>query len=172
MWASASAFYNDVDDLISIALDPDAEQGETMIYQYVNIASARTRGVETRLRVMPLDGLTIDAGYALTDTLDRSENRPLPGRARHRITGLVRYRHQPWGLSAQLRGSFTGARLFFADEAEIEAEPYTSLDGRVAQDVTRFLTAFAGVDNVLDAGDPSYLPIAPRTFYGGLTARY
>ena len=50
---------------------------------------------------------------------------------------------------------------------------YATLDLRVAQDVARGrMSLFFGVDNLLDAGDALYLPLVPRSFYGGFTVRH
>jgi hypothetical protein len=90
----------------------------------------------------------------------------------------VRWRHARWGTSAQLRGAVQGRQFYYSDsdgdgvEEPIRIAPYASADLRVAQEILGGrLTVFAGVDNLLDAGDAAYLPLIPRLFYGGLSTR-
>jgi outer membrane receptor for ferrienterochelin and colicins len=82
-------------------------------------------------------------------------------------------------MPRSLRSAIFGARTFFADEDGDGVETprnspaFATLDLRLAQRVLAdHLEVFAGVDNVLDAGDATDNPIPPRSFYGGLTLRY
>ena len=53
----------------------------------------------------------------------------------------------------------------------VEADPYVTLDVRLGQGLGEHFSLFVGVENILDAGDPVYLAIEPRNFYGGINAR-
>lgn len=171
-WAAVSLYHNDIDNLITTDLADDGGAGGTQVYTYVNIASARTRGVELLARIAVLAGLVVEVGYTLTDTLDRQSGSVLPGRARHRGTLEATYRLPPARLALHARGSLYGARTFFAGDEAMKAEPYAAIDARAEIGVLRRLTLFAGIENALDEGDPQLLPIPPRSFYGGATARY
>ena len=121
----------------------------------------------------------VDIGYALTDSRDLVEERPLEGRALHRGTLRWTLLHPAWGSSATLRGSWVGSRPFYIDEdgdgveETQDAAPYTMLDIRLGQDLFEDrVSLFAGVDNLLQAGDAAWLPVPPRTFYAGLNGRY
>ena len=183
LWCSLSLFRNDIDNLIFTETIGEATPNVATRYTYVNIASAMTQGVELYLRARPVAGLRLEGSYALTDTEDRETGRPLEGRALHRGTFTVRYAHSDSGLQASVRGSVVGERPFFVpdplgedgDLMEVHAEPYTTLDLRLRQRIGqrkgRHLELFAGVDNLLDAGDAQFLPLQPRTFYGGVTGR-
>ncbi|MCG8417379.1 MAG: TonB-dependent receptor [Proteobacteria bacterium] len=184
LWASVSAYYNDMTDLIEIEQvdSPDGERvcpGSGVRYSRTNVASAFTRGVEiqmrTKPRIGPIDGLLLELSYVLNHTRNREQRRSLQGRALHRGTFKLGYDYKPIGVLATLRGSIVSGRKFFEGgeegDTEITTDPYITLDARMATDIWQ-LTVFAGVSNLLDEGDAMYLQIQPRTFYGGATARY
>lgn len=189
VWASANVYYNDVDDLLSIEEIDPSSTGDTACgpaanqrFTYLNVVSAFTRGIETQLRARPrlgpIDGIQVEIGYVLNSTRDREEDRPLSNRALHRGTFKLGYEHPDIGFQAQVRGSVVGARRFYADDDddgvddETVTDPYLTVDVRVAQTLMERYTAFVGASNLTDEGDARYLPIPPRTFYGGVTARY
>jgi outer membrane receptor for ferrienterochelin and colicins len=177
VWASVGAFHNDIQDLISFRTVPSNEAG-MMRFEYVNVASARTMGVETLVRVRPIAGLTTELGYTFTDTLDREKDRPLSGRARNMVTARVHYRLSSLGTMADAQAALSGRRVFYQDrglgggEEVVSTPPYVSLDLRLSQDLFDWLVLFAGVDNTFDSGKSGLMPMQPRTFYGGMTARY
>ena len=143
----------------------------------MNVAAAFTRGAEVGLQVSLLrKSLTADLGYALTDSLDRERDRTLEGRALHRGTLSLRYRLRDLGMSASAWTAVTSERPFYDvvrnEEVEITADPFVSLDLRIDKTLGKHFTLFAGADNLFDAGDAEVLPVAPRTFYFGVTARY
>jgi outer membrane receptor for ferrienterochelin and colicins len=109
---------------------------------------------------------------------DVERRRVLPGQPRHVGTaGLDLFRRR-WGTGLRARGAIFGARTFWVETDDAPATArrtpvYGSLDVRAFQRMfSDHLEVFAGVDNVLDAGDASDLPIPPRTYYAGITARY
>jgi outer membrane receptor for ferrienterochelin and colicins len=171
VWASLGGYYNDIDNLIDI-FDQTPDDGIAgPVFGYDNVASAFTRGVESQLRVEPLDGLSADLSYTLTDTRDRELDRPLPCRPRHQSALALTYARG--GTQATVRGRLVGVRrLCEAAGGETTADRYVTLDARLAQQLFRRFTLFAGATNLLDQGDAELLPIAPRTFYGGAQVTY
>lgn len=169
---STTLYRNDLRDMITVSLVDDPGVG-TMRFSYVNLARAYTQGIESGVTVGPWYGVDVALTYVLMDTKDLEEDRPIEGRAKHRGTFQLRYRLDSIGLSMLARGSFNGTRLFYPSEDEtIEADPYVLVDLRVQQEIWDHFSAFAGIDNLLDTGDPDYLAIPPRLFYAGLNARY
>lgn len=190
LWISFNVFYNTLDNLISFELAPnsDIESLPTCSmnllapYTHRNIASAFTRGGEVLVRARPkfgpIDGITLEAGYTLTDSRDRELQVALPGRAQHRGTLKFGYEHTGVGFRTNVRGNIVGSRPFydgFDDNDQlirVHADGYTSIDIRAEQIImTRFIL-YAGVKNLFDEGDVTFLPIAPRTFYLGMRAKY
>ncbi|MCU0677697.1 MAG: TonB-dependent receptor [Myxococcota bacterium] len=174
VWISATGYWTKVDDLITT--DLVEEQDGVSTFTYVNVAAARTRGVETSVRLTPLagrrgpHGLRLDLGYAFLDADDLGQDRALPGRARHRLSFHARYVHRTAGLQLLWRSQLVGARPFYGDEGRVEAEPYLSLDLRAEKSLGEHLRAFVGADNVLNNGGV-YLSARPRTFWAGVAAR-
>lgn len=168
-------YYNDIQRLIDTVRVP-APPGGLNLFQYGNITAARTMGLEAGARITPMRGFTIDLGYDLTDTLDRTLDRPLPGRARHRGTLRVQYKEPEWGLLGVARAAWVSSRPFFADlnsdGKEDVGAPYATIDLRVAKELFSALEFGVGLENLLDEGDPTLLPIPPRSFFVSLAGRY
>jgi outer membrane receptor for ferrienterochelin and colicins len=171
IWASLSAYYNDIDNLIDVLDQTPDDDIAGPDFGYGNVASAFTRGVESHVRVEPLDGLSADLSYALNDTHDRALDRDLPCRPRHQSALALTYGRG--GTEGTVRGRLVGVRrLCPVADGEQTADRYATLDARVAQKLFRRFTLFIGATNLLDEGDAVFLPIAPRTFYGGAQVNY
>ncbi|MBX3246969.1 MAG: TonB-dependent receptor [Myxococcales bacterium] len=175
-WVSVTAYWNRVADLITT--DLVGEEGGVQTFTYVNVGDARTAGVEAMLRLRPLatrrgpHRLHVDLGYTYLHARDLVNQRDLPGRARHWGTLHARYRHVKAGFEVLWRSSLTGPRSFTGGDGPVRTESTLALDLRVeksfADDRYR---VFVGADNVLNNGG-IYLPLRPRTFWGGVAARY
>lgn len=185
LWASANFYRNNLKNLIGYAITDPGGAGSPVQYQYVNIASAHTQGVETSVRLQPSRDLNLDVGYTLTDSEDEVRKRPLEGRARHAGNFLVGFYRKAWGFEATVRGAVFGPRPYYTDLGDgtvqgggayqtTRTATYVQLDARVAETLPnwRHITLFVGVQNILGAGDAKYTPLPPRTFYGGVAARY
>jgi outer membrane receptor for ferrienterochelin and colicins len=86
----------------------------------------------------------------------------------------VRWRDPGEGFEASTEAAVTGGRPFYMDDTD--QDPFLTdvridVRARVAKTFAKRLTCFLGVDNILDAGDATYDPIAPRTVYVGVIAR-
>lgn len=173
---SVDAFQNDVDDLITVATVGGSPL-EGVRYGYVNVAKALTRGIETSAQLRPVRSLLIDLGYTFTDARDVDAARPLDGRAAHRGSARLAWRFRPWQLESSVRATVVGPRPFHqvgtdGNDVRVDAAPYGIVDARVQKQFGDFFAVVAGVDNLLDAGDESWLAIPPRSFYLGLSGRY
>jgi len=177
LWTSASVFHTEIDNLILI--DTRSELAGMTLFEYDNFAQARTMGGETQLRLQPHSTVILEGTYTYTRTLDKSSGRPLPGRAKHAGTFGTTFRAKKRGTRWRIRGRWSGLRPFFEDQTgdsmseRVNAARFVSLDTRLSQTFfENSLTVFFGVKNLLDAGEVNYLPVQPRTLYGGITARY
>ena len=177
-WAglAINLYRNEIENLIQSELVRPASEGNLTQYRYVNVASAVTQGIEALLRLEPFEGFTLEPGYTLNDTLDRAHNRPLEGRPLHKGTLTARYQHDAWGFGAYVRGAVHGTRPFFEDAVTpattVQAPGYTTLEARLTQRISPQVSAFVQGSNLLDAGDPTYLPIQPLTILAGLITRF
>lgn len=176
--ASLNLFHNDLTDLIQTELQAASSATALTQYTYRNVASARTMGLESALRLRPLPGLTLEPGYTLTDAVDLRTGLPLNGRARHLGNLTARYFHRPWGLTLFGRATLSGDRPYYSDRdgntlaSPLWAGAYAALDLRVTKTITEEVSAFVQGANLLDAWDATYLPIQPRTVMGGIEARF
>ncbi|HWB77949.1 MAG TPA: TonB-dependent receptor [Nannocystaceae bacterium] len=177
---AASVFDNRLRDTIVIDTDAGTEaDGSTSTFRYLNLGEATTRGAELDAVIAWRDIVRVEGSYAYLWTHDGENDRVLPGRARHSGTAGLRLARERWGTSVRVRSAIFGSRTFFADEDGDGVErprnspAFATLDLRLAQRVLAdHLEIFAGVDNLLDAGDATDNPIPPRSFYGGITLRY
>ncbi len=174
---SVSGWWTRLDDLIDITGTGDPATGGAE-FVYTNVDEARTRGIEATVGLSPADQLALDLSYTLTDAWNLTDDRPLSGRAMHRGTIDFDWRVPVLTTRLGVRASLVGERPFFLDEQigvfgppseePTIATPYALVDLRVAQRIVEGLDLFAGVDNLLDAGEPDLLPIAPRLLYAGI----
>lgn len=176
---TANVFDNRLRDTIVIDTDAGTEADGASTFGYVNIGEATTRGAEATAVLAWRDVVRVEGSYAYLWTHDGENDRLLPGRAPHSGTAGLRLARKRWGTSLRVRSAIFGTRTFFADddgdgvESARTSPPFATLDLRLAQDLLAdHLELFAGVDNVLDAGDAINNPIVPRSYYGGLTVRY
>jgi outer membrane receptor for ferrienterochelin and colicins len=177
VWLSVQGFYNEISDRIGTNLAPADDVGpQRFVYQ--NVDSADSLGVESNVRFSPLEGLRFDLGYAWTRTRNEADGQPLSGQPLNRATASVRYAWAAIGFETLWRAAFVGTRPFYQDvngdgtAERQDASGYASVDARVAQRVGFGLKTFLLAENLLNAGDPTFLPIAPRTFSGGVQLDY
>jgi outer membrane receptor for ferrienterochelin and colicins len=169
VWANASFFRNDLDQLITIESLPRVQPTDPQVFRYTNVAEAWTMGGEAALRVMPVTGLSLEGSYTVTFSEDVTLGRPLEGVAPMRGTFGARYSVtavEEWvGLNAMIRGQLMGTRPFYDDangdgvDERTDADPYVTLDARIGADfIDDHLGVFVGVDNIVDEGLPSSSP--------------
>jgi outer membrane receptor for ferrienterochelin and colicins len=177
VWLSVQGFYNDIEDRIGTNLAPSDDVGpQRFVYQ--NVDSANSVGVDSNVRLSPVRGLRFDIGYSWTRTKNESDGQPLSGQPLHRATTSVRYNLQSIGFETLWRAAFVGSRPFFQDQngdgvaERVNASGYASVDARIAQRLAYGFSSFLLAENLLNAGDPTFLPLQPRTFSGGITVAY
>lgn len=170
---SVHPFYTEAEDLIEIV--PTESEGQTLIFSYRNVRQARLYGADSQWRWTPLAGLAVELQYSYLNSEDRDSGQMLSGRAPHRIGLNLGYTRGAWDYS--LRSHWVDARSFAvelgngAPTPAGEADAYTLLDLRAEWRLPHASNTgaegwvlAAGVGNLLDAGDPQYLPIAPRSY--------
>ncbi len=165
-------FANRVSDLIELVQD---EMGPPTIYSYRNVRSARLYGADLQWqwRLDPAHPLQLKLGYGYLHSRDDDTDQPLSGRPSHRGNLALYYARARWALG--LHGVWIGAREFAVDTSSGgpptqagRARPYSLMDLRAewrGWQAEHGLSLATGVKNLLDAGDPRFLPIAPRTTY-------
>ncbi|WP_246137095.1 TonB-dependent receptor plug domain-containing protein [Myxococcus llanfairpwllgwyngyllgogerychwyrndrobwllllantysiliogogogochensis] len=169
-----SAYQHALRDMIGTTLQ---QGGEQQLFTYVNVARARVRGGELGLRQRFPWRLSGEVAYTLTDGHDEELDRALEGQALHRLTAQATWRHREWGLETWVRAALVGKRPFYPDTDgdgvanPYKSEAYVTVDARIAWRARESLQFFVLGSNLADAGNPTDLPIPPRTFQAGLSFR-
>jgi len=118
----ATAFQNDVDDLIQsfCAANCDALR----VLNYENVDQARIRGVELGSTVDLLPRVALDLNYTYLDAKDRGADRPLAEKPKH--SSNVRLGWSPNAqFTAELRGNYYGKQTLYSSEVRYELPDYT-----------------------------------------------
>jgi outer membrane receptor for ferrienterochelin and colicins len=168
LWLSASAYVNQLRDLITSVSEPDDGSG-TLRFSYGNIGRARTAGLEA-YAVATRGRAGLELGYALTRARDLDEERALEGVPAQRFTATARWR-DPGGFEAFAAAVVTGHRPFYLSEDPLRAtltRRRLELRARIAKRFLQRYGAFAGIDNAADAGDADLDRLPPRTVYAGV----
>lgn len=171
-----NGFRNQISNLILVMPVLDGAPDMPTNFQYQNVAEARTQGVETTASVQVRSDVRLGLGYMFTDAQNLEEDRKLEGRPVHRGNASISY-VPTFGLEGTATVALVGSRTYYeaqlgAEDREVNTDPYAMLDLRVAQALPWDFKVFGGVRNALDAGDPDYLSVAPRTFYAGLSVDF
>lgn len=178
---SVMGFYIDLDNLIATVRGP--VENRLSRFDYNNVAEARTYGVEASVDIRPIEILALRLGYTFNPTENLTTGQPLPDRAKHKGTARVSFTERDFGTQGSVRASFFGERVFFDSNGQpdpgdgstftpLPQDPYVTVDLRLQQQIYGPLALFAGLENLFDVGDPDFLPITPRSFYGGISADF
>ncbi|BBK31858.1 vitamin B12 transporter [Stella humosa] len=132
----ATAFHNDYRNLIAFQ------------DYYVNIARARTQGIEATVKADVTSDLSLGAAYTLLDTEDRDTGRDLPRRPRHSVNLSADY----LGLKGFRIG---GAVRYVASQANsasstVRLKPFYVVDALVSYDVTERVAVYVRAENLFD----------------------
>ncbi|TNE50851.1 MAG: TonB-dependent receptor [Deltaproteobacteria bacterium] len=178
MVGRANFYRNDLNNLINTQ-SLSGQPGETLQITYTNIDAAVTQGVEAQLVFSYQRYFQCALGYTYLWSEDASTRKPLFGRPAHRGTFQLIGRVPQVGLRLMVRGAIVGPRDNEADtnaDGELERiplEPYVLFHARLSYHFwRRQMSVFVSVQNILNAGDPTFLPIRPRTFFAGLRYQY
>jgi vitamin B12 transporter len=137
-------FYNDFDDLI----DYDWVKG------YVNVNDAKTSGIESFIKIMPLDDLSVCLNYTYTDTED-DDGKRLIRRPLHKAGLNTCYRFLKQG-TANLDILYIGKRddSYWSTMAgatkDIVLDDYILVNLAGSFDICKHFQVFARIENLFD----------------------
>jgi len=181
----AEAYRNDVKDLVDWSYRGDNAAGY-QTYANVNIARARTQGIETNVRVM-LAGTEVTAGYDFLKARNLSTGLPLTRRATH--TARLRASRE-WALLEGLQGDvsvrYTGnAPLIGIPAGAPITGPFSTEPGIVGRQgallsvdmqwrlrVSKLATLSFGGNNLLNQQPALWTPAFQRQMYAGLSIHW
>jgi vitamin B12 transporter len=139
----ATYFRNDFEDLIQF----DSAQG------YINIAKAKTEGVELFASAKPMDDLTLRINYTYTDTEDKTTGETLIRRPENKIGFDLNYRFLNDG-NVNLGVVYVGKRddLDFSTSPSrrVKLDPYTLVNLAVSYDINKNFQLFGRIENLFD----------------------
>jgi vitamin B12 transporter len=139
----ATYFRNDFKDLIQF----DWGQG------YINIAKAKTEGVELFASAKPIDDLTLRINYTYTDTEDETTGEALIRRPKNKIGFDINYHFLNNG-NVNLGVIYVGKRddldFSISPSRRVKLDQYTLVNLAVSYDITKNFQLFGRVENLLD----------------------
>jgi outer membrane receptor for ferrienterochelin and colicins len=166
----ASAAWNQLSSQITTLAGMPGDDG-TLRFSYGNIARARTLDAEAHAAFELLEArLRLEAGFAVTHARDLDTDDKLSGVPPWRAQAAARWRDDKLGLSGDAELAFTGARSYPMGATTTVTDRRLDARARVAKSFGDHLQLFFGIDNLLDEGDATLQPVAPRTGYIGLSA--
>ncbi|PTS72467.1 TonB-dependent receptor [Stenotrophomonas sp. HMWF022] len=142
----ATAFQNDLKDLIQTTCVRACGVRGRELRNYTNVARARIRGIELAATAPISEHLTAEANWSWLDPRDRQTDRWLLERPRRSGAAALNWQRGP--LQAAVRGEYIGPQQQAAGTAQITLPGYWlwSLDARWR--VTGTVSVLAGVDNL------------------------
>lgn len=143
-------FYNDLTELISIGLLAEESEAGLDVYQYQNIAKAKTQGIEINTAFQLTDTFQAQLGYSYLDAQDLQKKRELPDRARHQVK--VQLKQGFWvGSEAIAAYRFRSKTYQYDTEDRKFATPaYGIVDVKFNQAIGENLRVYLGVENAFD----------------------
>ncbi len=162
-----SMFYNDMENLIDFDSLGVTEEFYTGIYQYENIVSAWTRGVEIERTFLVGNNWRYGIAYSYLETRNRETDQELMRRPKHSARFLVNWHPEPWNF--RLWARYTGAMWFqdrFGTDDQVSNEqtnPYTLWNLAVSRELPHGFRAACKLENLFDETDARYGPYRGRT---------
>ena len=139
-----SLFRNDVEDLIQ---GFRWNVGRQSHMKWINIAKARTQGIEFSLLSQLMDNLTSKLGYTFLDTEDEETGKELTNRPKHKLDVEFNWRIPEFGLNLNLSGGYIGKR-YDDKENTIKLGGYTVFDFALTKDITKYGELFFRMNNM------------------------
>ncbi|TNE63882.1 MAG: TonB-dependent receptor [Alphaproteobacteria bacterium] len=157
---SATYFKQDTTDMIAF----DFSAG------YINLASAKSKGVELGFYALIRDGIRLDASYTYTDATDGTTGDRLIRQPKHHIYAALNWDFTK-ALSAQASVTYNSNQI---DSNAAIIDGWTRFDVRTAYKLNDTFELYARVDNLFDAdyqvisgyGTPG------RSLYAGIRSNF
>ncbi|MEM7207446.1 MAG: TonB-dependent receptor [Pseudomonadota bacterium] len=140
-------FYNDIDDLIETDVAAVQNVPGVQLFEYVNIARARTQGLELSYGQQLNNQWRYNLAYTYLDAEDKDTGNTLPDRPEHQLKTELRYQHAPWDLDITLLGRHQSEEFIDVDNT-IESPSWETWDIKINKLIDDGLSVFAGIDNI------------------------
>lgn len=163
-------FRSEVDDLIEYVLVSGFR------YKPYNIGQARLEGLESLLKLHPVEYFTLTGTYTLTYAIDTTEypnrtDRQIPGRPRHK--GFGRLEGHLWYVHPFVEYNYVGGNFITQANTKLLPERQIWNVGLVVEPDRRFKVGFE-VKNIADEQtvDVRGFPLPGRSFFGTFEANF
>ncbi|HEV8019280.1 MAG TPA: TonB-dependent receptor [Steroidobacteraceae bacterium] len=136
-------YHNDIHDLITTDVTGNS---------YANIGMATTQGIESFVRLQPVEQLTVEADYTYTEATDDATNEELLRRPKNKGTLIASWQAtHAWQLNLDVLwvGTWVDGNRDFSI-ARLDASAYTTVNFATSYQLGPHLTVFGRVNNVLD----------------------
>lgn len=144
----ATAFQNDLEDLIqTICVSSCGVRGRE-VRNYVNIAEARIRGVELAGKVELPAGFAVDANYTWLQPRDLTTDLPLIERPRHSGAATLAWAHADFRMG--LRGEYKGTQWQTSGTALVKLPAYTIWSLDLGYRITDRVSVRGSIENLAD----------------------
>jgi outer membrane receptor for ferrienterochelin and colicins len=163
-----NAFYNHVDNMINSKFLYQSTDG-IQFYTYENIAEGETQGFEFDSMFRFWTNYRLTIGYAFTETLDLSTNKPFYNRPKHSGRLKFDWDFAKMGFSGNLRWRYIGERLSVNIHGEEILAPWYALwNTRFLQRIYEPVSVFVEVNNIFDYQNRDYVALPGRIIYVGI----
>ena len=143
-----NVFHNDMTDLVQLVISPDRDH-----FDWVNVAEARSTGLELVANGQAASWLGYYANYAYTDSEDRATGNPLALVPRHKVNAGIQLAAAlgPWRLTGSVDQRWVGERTQSSQGVPVLLDEYARTDLAVHLHPSDDLRVGVHVLNVMDA---------------------
>lgn len=143
-----NVFHNDMTDLIQLVIAPQRDH-----FDWVNVAEARSTGLELVANGQAASWLGYYANYAYTDSEDRATGAPLALVPRHKVNAGIQWNAAlgSWRLSGSVDQRWVGERTQSSQGVPVLLDEYARTDLAIHLHPNEDLRVGFHVLNVLDA---------------------
>lgn len=170
---SATLFQNRIKDLIDFDFNRGVPGPFGPLGQYVNVARARTQGLEMAADAVLVEGyLNARASYTHLDAIDETTKLKLARRPAHQGKFALVYTPMP-KISIEPTLFLVGERFSSRNE-RLKLAPYVRLDTRVSYRISDNLNLYVRAENLTNVRyeEVKDFGTAGRSFYAGLNATW
>lgn len=167
--ARAMVFQNELDNLIQTICVVRCGGAPGATWTYVNVDSARIRGIELGGGVELPWNMRLDANYTWLDPVDRETGEQLPGRSRHAANATLAWTPLE-NLTTSLRVNYVGPQKTTTGSGRQPG--YALLSAYASYDVNEYAALQFGIENITDVrladenGDYAFADEGRRYFIG------
>ncbi|GAB6058509.1 TonB-dependent receptor plug domain-containing protein [Desulfonatronum parangueonense] len=150
-------FLNDVKDMVVRDSTGEFAEDRLPIESFINVEKARIQGGELSARLMLLESLFVNAGFAYTESENRVTGRDLPYVPRYTASLAPTYIFQPWDVGASVILSYVGKQYRNTANTQ-EVDQHGVVDARIWKNFSELFRVSLDAKNITnsDRGDGDF----------------